>query len=423
MVDAVDVRSPSFAPALVSDDGVPLSVSLRHAERRNRLRSLMLVMPLLLFVLTSFALPIASMLLRAVDNPEVVATLPRTVEALKSWDGTGLPDESVFAAAAADLKQAQADRTTGLVGKRINYEVPGARSRFLKAGRDMERAEHGPYKDLLIASDPVWGTTEFWMVLKRAGASVTSYYLLTSVDLRLDAQGHLAKAFPDQAVFLDVFGRTLWISFLVTLATLLLGYPVAHLLAILPNRWSNLLMILVLLPFTTSILVRTTAWVVLLQTNGVLNDILISLGLISERIQLIFNRVGTILAMTHIQLPFTLLPIYSVMKSIPASHMRAARSLGAGPAYAFLRVYAPQTLPGVGAGCLLTFILSLGYYITPALVGGPTDQMVSYFVALYTNRELNWGQASALGGVLLAITLALYVVFNRLVGIDKVKLG
>lgn len=197
----------------------------------------------------------------------------------------------------------------------------------------------------------------------------------------------------------------------------------AYLLANLPIRTSNLLLILVLMPFWTSLLVRTTAWVVLLQNNGVINDALLSLGLINERMQLIFNRGGTVVAMTHIQLPFTILPIYSVMKTISATHLRAARSLGAGPFYAFWRIYFPQTLPGIGAGCLLTFILSLGYYITPALVGGPLDQMISYFVALYTNRELNWGMASALGAILLVATLALYGVYNRLLGIDKVKLG
>ncbi|HSY88976.1 MAG TPA: ABC transporter permease, partial [Verrucomicrobiae bacterium] len=198
---------------------------------------------------------------------------------------------------------------------------------------------------------------------------------------------------------------------------------VAYLLASLPLRISNLLMIMVLLPFWTSLLVRTTAWVVLLQQHGVVNDLLMSLHLISQPAELIFNRVGTIVAMTHIQLPFTLLPIYSVMKTISPSHVRAARSLGAGPFYAFWRVYFPQTVPGIAAGCLLTFILSLGYYITPALVGGPTDQMVSYFVALYTNRELNWGMASALGAILLTATLILYYVYNKIIGVDRLKLG
>ncbi|MBS9478394.1 ABC transporter permease [Ancylobacter radicis] len=404
-------------------DRTSLKTKLRRAERLNRARSFSLVAPLLLFVLAVFALPIGLMLVRSVENTEVRDSLPRTMVALESWDGTATPGEGVFAAFAEDLVQTQKDRTTALVGKRINYEVPGARSRFLKAGRLIDAGGGGPWKDKFLANDAEWGSVDFWAIMKRAGGVMTPYYLLTSLDLRQDATGAVSWNFADQSIFLEIFYRTIWISFMVTLATLILGYPVAHLLAILPPKHANMLMILVLLPFTTSILVRTTAWIVLLQSNGVLNDALLALNITTERVQLIFNRFGTVLAMTHIQLPFTILPIYSVMKSIPASHLRAARSLGAGPLTAFVSVYMPQTLPGVGAGCLLTFILSLGYYITPALVGGPQDQMVSYFVALYTNREMNWGQASALGAILLLITLVLYAVFNRLVGIDKVKLG
>jgi putative spermidine/putrescine transport system permease protein len=182
-------------------------------------------------------------------------------------------------------------------------------------------------------------------------------------------------------------------------------------------------MILVLLPFWTSLLVRTTAWVVLLLDNGTVNTTLLFLHIIDHPLKLIFTRFSTIVAMTHIQLPFTLLPIYSVMKTISPSHMRAARSLGAGPFYAFWRVYFPQTVPGIAAGCLLTFILSLGYYITPALIGGPADQMVSYYVAFFINNTVNWGQAAALGAILLVLTSVLYVLYNRLVGIDKMKLG
>ena len=408
---------------LATSDGVPLKLLLRRAERMTRLKSLALVAPLLIFVMIVFIAPIASMLAIAIQNPEVAATLPKTLVALKDWDGMSTPDEPVFAAFADDLAQAQKDRTIGFVGKRIKYEVPGARSRFLKAGRMIDAGGVPPWKDKFLSADKDWGDVEFWTILKRAGSTVTPYYLLTSVDLRQDASGAIVHTQPDQSIFIDVFSRTIWISLLVTALTLVLGYPVAHLLAILPNKYANLLMILVLLPFTTSILVRTTAWIVLLQTNGVINDLLMLLHLESSRMQLIFNRVGTILAMTHIQLPFTVLPIYSVMKSISPNLLRAARSLGAGPLRAFVSVYMPQTLPGVGAGCLLTFILCLGYYITPALVGGPQDQMVSYFVALYTNRDLNWGQAAALGSLLLFITLALYAIFNRFVGIDKVKFG
>jgi len=247
--------------------------------------------------------------------------------------------------------------------------------------------------------------------------------LLQTLDMHFNTAGDLVRVAPQDAVFVAVFARTLWIAGLVTVLTLVLGYPVAFLLSSLPPQLRNPLMILVLLPFFTSLLVRTTAWVVLLQSHGVINDALLALGLINDRLQLIFHRSGTLIAMTHIQLPFTLLPIYSVMSGINPGLTRAARSLGATPFTAFRRVYVPQTLPGVGAGCLLTFILSLGYYITPALVGGPDDQMVSSFVAQYMNRELNWGMASALGAMLLLITLAIYLIYTRVLGVDRVRFG
>jgi putative spermidine/putrescine transport system permease protein len=227
----------------------------------------------------------------------------------------------------------------------------------------------------------------------------------------------------NRAIYVDILLRTIGISLLVTVCTLILGYPVAYMLATLPQRTASMLMIFVLLPFWTSLLVRTTAWFILLQDNGVVNDSLVGLGLTDGPLKLIFSRFGTVVAMTHIQLPFTLLPIYSVMKTISPSYMRAAKSLGATPFHAFIKVYMPQTLPGVAAGCLLTFILCLGYYITPALVGGPTDQMVSGFIAQAINQENNWGKACAFGTILLIATLILYFVYNKLIGIDRMKLG
>lgn len=407
-----------------TEDGVPLKVALKRAERGRNLRAMALIAPLFLFILLTFAAPIGMLLFRAVYDPDLVTKLPATTEAIKSWNGEGLPDEPVYAALAADLKAAQENKTAGQIGKRLNYELAGTRSKILGTARMVAKLEAGPYKEAFLKQDQrLWGQPDVWHVLKRETKPFTGFYLLAALDHQINGDGQIVKTSPDQAIFIDIFIRTLWISFLVTVFTLLLGYPIAYLLASLPTSTSNLLMILVLVPFWTSLLVRTTAWVVLLQTNGVINDALIWLGILQDRIQLIFNRGGTILAMTHIQLPFTILPIYSVMKTISPSYIRAARSLGGGPFYSFWRIYFPQTVPGIGAGCLLTFILSLGYYITPALVGGPADQMVSYFVALYTNTELNWGMASALGALLLTMTLILYLVYNRLVGIDKVKLG
>jgi len=407
------------------DDSVPsLRRRLALAERKRQLAALGLVLPLFLFILISFILPIGQMLWYSVrDQPPVADLLPRTAAEIAAWDGADLPAESVYAALAEDLKQAQAAKLVAQIGKRLNYEIPGIRSQVLMTGRAVTKLDNGPYKDALIGINKAWGDRQTWSVIKRSVRPVTDYYLLAAVDLRRDADGSIARTSPDQAIYVDVLLRTLEISATVTVLTLLLGFPLAYLLASLPTSKGNLLMIMVLLPFWTSLLVRTTAWVVLLQGEGVINSALGWLGLIDHPLELIFNRGGTIVAMTHIQLPFTLLPIYSVMKTISPAYVRAARSLGAGPFLAFWRVYFPQTVPGIAAGCLLTFILSMGYYITPALVGGPADQMMSYFVALFINREINWGMASALGAVLLLVTLLLYFVYNKLVGIDRMKLA
>jgi len=404
-------------------DGVPLKVKLQRAERRRKLKAVGLVVPLFLFILLAFVFPIGAMLINAVHDDTLLTLMPRTTAALASWDGKDLPDEATYAALVEDLKLAWKEKNAAEAGKRINYELPGARSQMLSSARQASKLAAGPYKPAMIAINPIWGQRQIWSILKRGGSPYTFYYLLRSLDFQYNDNGQIVATPPDTAIFRGIFLRTLGISLAVTAATLLLGYPVAYLLASLPLRISNLLMIMVLLPFWTSLLVRTTAWVVLLQQHGVINDLLMSLHLIDQPAELIFNRFGTVVAMTHIQLPFTLLPIYSVMKTISPSHVRAARSLGAGPFYAFWRVYFPQTVPGIAAGCLLTFILCLGYYITPALVGGPTDQMVSYFVALYTNRELNWGMASALGAILLTATLILYYVYNKIIGVDRLKLG
>jgi putative spermidine/putrescine transport system permease protein len=405
-------------------DGVPLKQKLQRVERSRRLKALGLVLPLLLFILMSFVVPIFTMLKNAIDDPEDISqVLPTTMQALQSWNGQDLPDEAAFAAFAADLKQAQKDKTAALVGKRLNYEIPGIRSKVITSARKAEKLEAGPYKDAIVQMDPIWGQRDTWAAIKRSSSPWTSFYFLSALDLERDADNNIVSVPKDQSIYITVFTRTFWIAFQVTMATLILGFPVAYLLATLPTKYSNLLMIFVLLPFWTSLLVRTTAWFVLLQDNGIINETIQFLHLSSGPVRLIFSRVGTVIAMTHIQLPFTLLPIYSVMKTISPSHVRAARSLGAGPFYAFWRVYFPQTVPGIAAGCLLTFILSLGYYITPALVGGATDQMISNLVALAINQENNWGKASALGGILLLATLILYSVYNRLVGVDKMKFG
>jgi putative spermidine/putrescine transport system permease protein len=407
----------------IATDRAQLKRRLRAVERKRRIRALALVAPLFLFILLSFVIPIGNLLKNAVYDPALHDLMPQTVTALAGWDGKDVPDEAAFAALAADLGAANKAKSIALIGKRLNYEISGIRSKILVSGRKAQALTAGPYKEAMIGIDKIWGERDTWAVLKRSTSAVTSFYVLDALDLGQDADGKLVSTPEERAIYVTLYMRTLKISITVTLATLLLGFPLAYLLANLPTRTSNLLMIMVLLPFWTSLLVRTTAWFVLLQDNGIINDSLRFLHLTNEPLPLIFSRFGTVVAMTHIQLPFTLLPIYSVMKTISPSYVRAARSLGAGPFHAFWKVYFPLTVPGIAAGCLLTFILCLGYYITPALVGGPTDQMVSGIIDRAMNSENNWGKASALGAILLTATLILYFIYNRLVGIDKIRLG
>ncbi|EAV43484.1 ABC transporter permease [Roseibium aggregatum] len=412
---------------LTTQDGKPLKVALAKALRREKLRALALIAPLLIFVLLTFVAPIVDMLFRSVENGIVEETLPKTVVALQEWDPTSgtVPDEAVFVALYDDMAVAVEEKTHTRLGSRLNYEASGISSLFRKTGRGIKRMdEAGPFKEQFIDLDKDWGTVETWQVLKRFSPRYTPGYFLNAFDAQQTANGIELKP-EDERIYMYLFGRTLFLSVAITVSCLLLGYPIAYLLSALPLRSSNLLMILVLLPFWTSLLVRTSAWKVLLQQQGVINDFLVWTGIISDagRLVMINNQTGTIIAMTHILLPFMILPLYSVMKTISPSYVRAAKSLGANDWTAFWRVYFPQTIPGIGAGAVLVFILSIGYYITPELVGGTSGIFISNRIAYHISSSLNWGLGAALGTLLLVAVLVLFVVYDKIVGIDNVKLG
>jgi putative spermidine/putrescine transport system permease protein len=539
-----------MAEPVIAADGRPLKASLNRALRRSKLRALMLIAPLLLFILISFVMPIVDMLFRSVENQIVSETLPRTTVALGEWDKEGAPDAPVFEALARDLAVAVEAKAHTRLGSRLNYELTGVSSLFRKTGRQVDQIgeaaqdaledanpiwkerdtfgqllgtpawteamlawaeepanargaapdfeaqpdlleqlpetvalyvsyteqmsvdEDNPLaekawpivfhvfaqelsdapppaglsedkaalvaeaaqvvadlelddpKALFIDVDEDWGTEAVWTTISTYTPTYTDGYFLNSIDLLKGADGVEARP-ENEKIYVTLFIRTMIMSLTIMGSCILLGYPIAWLLANLSDRTSNLLMILVLLPFWTSLLVRTSAWKVLLQQQGVINDVLVWIGLVSDgdRLQLINNQTGTIIAMTHILLPFMILPMYSVMKTIPPTYLRAAKSLGATNWTAFWRVYFPQSVPGIGAGSILVFILSIGYYITPELVGGPKGVFISNRIAYHISSSLNWGLAAALGTILLVIVLALYWAYDRIVGIDNVKLG
>ncbi len=504
---------------VLAADGKPLKHSLKRALRREKLRALALISPLLIFILVAFVAPIADMLFRSVENQIVAETLPRTVVTLRD---EGLPPgdapgEEVFAALYTDLVVAAEYKSHTRLGSRLNYEMTGISSLFRSTGRDVGRFDTDIYtdqfveaapalenpvawtnwmaedavrdalpratdawdawatltveannddpleedvpdfvftalyrdlaagaqppaefpqvdvsgfesvsiKELFIDSDDDWADPEVWQIIKTYSPAYTDGYFLNAVDMMNGPDGTAEWRPESETIYLTLFMRTMWMSLAITFSCILLGYPIAYLLSTLPLRSANVLMILVLLPFWTSLLVRTSAWKVLLQQEGVINDTLVAIGIVSDanRLALINNATGTIIAMTHILLPFMILPLYSVMKTIPPSYMRAAKSMGANDWTAFWRVWFPLSVPGIGAGSILAFILSIGYYITPEIVGGTHGVFISNRIAYHISSSLNWGLAAALGSILLALVLALYWVYDRIVGIDNVKLG
>lgn len=406
-------RAGSHSTPIIAADGAALAVKLRRAERRNELKAFGLMLPLLTFMLVFFLLPIGTTLLRSVENDEVATILPRAVEVMRKWDGHGVPDEDAFAALAADLREAARNRTAQSLGIRLNIELADYRTLIARTARSIGQVEGAPYKDALIRIDARWNEARFWAVIWRNTSHYTGYFYLTALDLERNTNQEIQLKPADQRIYLPILFRTFWISLLVTGLCLTIGYPVAFLLARQPPERANILMFFVLVPFWTSLLVRTIGWIVLLQEHGVVNDFLLSLGVTTQRHQLIYNRTGLLIAMVHVLLPFMILPLYSVMKGINPSYMRAARSLGANSVVAFLTVYLPQSWSGIVAGSFLVFILAIGYYITPELVGGPGDQMISHFIAYYTDFLINWGQASALAVMLLVSVLVFVAVSFR----------
>ena len=415
-------------------NGVPLKVMLRKAERNKKIRAFGLILPLLLFLLITFVYPILSMLHRSIQNPEMGYAFPSFSAKILEWNASDFPPPNdLVQTFVREAIEANRTKKIGRAAKRLNYHQSGFRSLTKKTANKLDKAakkeglevvlQDPNLYDRMVKIDKRWKKPESWGILKNASPPTTAWFLLQAVDQDYDAFGNIVPVDEQIAIHVTILWRTIWISAVVTILCLALGFPIAYLLGSIPTRQSNILILLLLLPFWTSLLVRTTAWLVLLQGEGVVNDLAIMAGLWDEPLQLVRNRLGTYIAMVHILLPFMTLPLFAVMKSIDPYHMKAALSLGADPVRSFVKVYLPQTMPGIGAGVLLVFILSLGYYITPALVGGPGDQMLSYFIAFHANSTVNWGLASALACLLMACVLVFFSMYQRTVGIGTIRMG
>jgi len=409
---------------ILTTEGIPLKVSLQKSERKNKIRAFLLVAPLLIFILVTFLIPIGDMLIRSVDDSYINTVFPKTFEVYKKWERQDLPSEELYKTMFFEVKEASG-RSIGKATTRMNYAKSGWKSLLKKSKRKFKKIEEGPYKEQMIAIDKRWADIEYWKAIGVMVDPVTAGYYLNAVDLKYNADKEIIRQKENRRIYNKTWFKTFKVSVLVMFFCLILGYPIAYLLSVLPLKYSNLLMICVLLPFWTSLLVRTVAWMVMLQQKGVLNNLLVMSNLIADenRWQLMYNQTAVVIVMTQILLPFMVLPLYSVMKTIPPTYMRAALNLGASPLRAFWKVYMPNSVPGISAGCMLVFIIAIGYYITPELVGGKDGQMIGNWIAYHLKTTLNWGLCASLGAILLAVMTVLYWAYNKIVGIENIKLG
>jgi len=418
------IMNETIAGPILTTDGIPLKVSLQKSERKNKIRAFLLVVPLLFFILFTFLIPIGDMLLRSVDDSYINTVFPKTFEKYKKWDRQDLPSEELYKTMFFEIKEGSGF-SIGKATTRMNYAKSGWKSLLKKSKRKFKKIELGPFKEQMIAIDKRWANLEYWKAIGVMVDPTTAGYYLNAVDLKYDVNKEVVRQKENRRIYNHTWFKTFKVSVLVMFFCLILGYPISYLLSTLPLKYSNLLMICVLLPFWTSLLVRTVAWMVMLQQKGVFNNLLVMSNIIADenRFQLMYNQTATIIVMTQILLPFMVLPLYSVMKTIPPTYMRAALNLGASPLHAFYKVYMPNSIPGVSAGCMLVFILAIGYYITPELVGGKDGQMIGNWIAYHLKTTLNWGLCAALGAILLGVLTVLYWVYNKLVGIENIKLG
>lgn len=397
-----------------------LERKLGSFQRRRVLLSLALLTPVAAFLLVAFFIPLLSVLYNSVSGGDADTILPITSGQLRQWDRASPLGDDFYQVFAGELKEAKADNRVADLARVLNYRLPGYRSLVMRTAREVEDiAPAQMSRDKFLAIDRRWGETAYLVELRNAAAPFTDFFVLAALDLKHGDGGAIERAPENRRIYLDYLARTLWMCLVVTVLCLLLGYPLAYLVASTTGRTARILLMLVMLSFWTSILVRTAAWVIILRQDGLINGYLQTFGLVSAPLDLLYNRFSVYLSMVHVLMPFMILPIYSVMKSIPNNLLRAAASLGAKPHVVFLQVYLPLTLPGLSAGVLFTYILALGFYITPALVGGAGDQMISSLIARFALGEAHWSMAAALAITLLVSASLIYLVFRRIAPLER----
>jgi putative spermidine/putrescine transport system permease protein len=382
-------------------------------ETWRALRGYALVIPVLAMLLVTFIVPLLEVVRTSVTDDELQAALPNVAAALRPWDGQSAVPAEASQALLLDLPAAAPQKLAAL-GRRLSYEDPKANSLLRLTA---QRLKSGATN--LAEIDARWSQSGTWQMLKRAAGPYSSFYLLGAFDLRRDFVNGVKDSYETGGLYRNILLRTFLIAFLTTVCVVVLAFPLCFFISQSSAVIQRGAVLIIMLPFWTSIIVRTTAWIVLLQDRGVINQLLEASGLINGPLPLLHNRFAVIVVLTHVMLPFLALPLLASMRAVDHRLTDAAASLGAGPLRAFWSAYLPQILPGLAAGAMLVFVLTLGFYVTPALVGGPADQTIGAYIALFTTGTGNWGLASALGLVLTVSTALLLALRQTLTGFVK----
>jgi putative spermidine/putrescine transport system permease protein len=388
-----------------------LAHSLNRPSRLTLL-SYALCAPLVVLLGVCFLLPLLYVLHTGLHNPVIGGEWPEFIQALRA-DHDNPPDEPVFRALAREIQRQHDDESYKLTLKPFSQQEPELWRLMQHMADTLPPESFASAKAWFIGNDPAWAEADTWKVIRRVAAPYTTHNLVNAFDVNLTPEGTLRLEPSERRGYSLVIGDTLLMAIWVTLIALAIGYPLAYRIVTMPRKPARVMLSVLLMLLWTAVVVKTYAWLAIFDRNGIVNELLLGSGLVDEHVAFRPSRAVVILTMTYTLLPFMILPVYQSMRRVALDQLRAAVSLGASPARAVLTAYLPATMPGIAAGCLLVFVLSIGYYTLPALAAGAAQTTVSMLLVEFALTIANNGMAAAMGSFVLVIAATLYVVYIR----------
>jgi len=388
-----------------------LAHSLNRPSRLTLL-SYALCAPLLVFLGVFFLLPLLYVLHTGLYNPVIGSAWPGFIQALRD-DHDEVPGEAVYRELVREIQRQQEDEAYKLTLKPFSQQEPELWRLLQHTAESLPPENFASAKAWFIGSNPAWAEPDTWKVIRRVAAPYTTHNVVNALDVTLTPEGNLRLKPAERRGYSLAIRDTLIMGFWVTLFALLLGYPLSYRLVTMPKASARIVLSLLLVLLWASVLVKTYAWIAIFDRNGIINGTLLGIGLIEEPLTMRPSRPIIIAAMTYVLLPLMILPIYQSMRKVSLDQLRAAVSLGAAPARAVFTAYLPATTPGIAAGCLLVFVLSIGYYTLPALAAGPAETTISMLLVEFAITIANNGMAATMASFVLLIAMALYLVYIR----------